>query len=272
MTFFSDRLIYQLENNLKKNPASKSFAVLAQIYYEQDRYKKAKELCLEGLKYHPSHSSALLLLGQIYMDEKNNKKALKYLNRARIVVPSNPKVYEKLIQLYTRQNQLELTIETYKIFLILQPDNQMAIDMLSYLQGFIPSKRVSFNLLHSIFEKENISESLKENRDSLKKESSQEDLKELKGLEDKEVRSEDLEDFTESESLKKESSQESLEDIEVLKDSSLKQENLLLEKKTQTDETSLSLKLSEKRRVQKKIVKLNQMLAGIENYIQKKGI
>ena len=87
MNFFSDRLIKKLEKELKDQTSSKCFSVLAQIYYEQGDAKKAEKLCLDGLKYHPSHIPALLLLVEIYMSLEKNSQAVLYLNRAKVISP-----------------------------------------------------------------------------------------------------------------------------------------------------------------------------------------
>ena len=140
MSFFSDGLIKKLEKELKTQASSKCFSVLAQIYYEQGDYKRAEKLCLDGLKYHPSHLSAFLLLTDIYISLDKNHQAFQYLNRAKIISPEHPKIYEKLARLYTRQNKMEESIEAYKTLLMLRPDHPVALDMLSYLEPFISSK------------------------------------------------------------------------------------------------------------------------------------
>ena len=140
MSFFSDGLIKKLEKELKTQASSKRFSVLAQIYYEQGDYKRAEKLCLDGLKYHPSHLSAFLLLVDIYISLDKNDQAFQYLNRAKIISPEHPKIYEKLARLYTRQNKMEESIEAYKTLLMLRPDHPVALDMLSYLEPFASSK------------------------------------------------------------------------------------------------------------------------------------
>lgn len=140
MTLFSDKFIKSLEKELKAQPDSKCFSVLAQVYYEQGDYKKAEQLCLDGLKYHPSHLPALLILAEVYMSLEQKDQAGLYLNRAKRIAPNQPKIYEKLARLYTKQNLLEQTIEAYKTLLVLRPDHQVALDMLSYLEPFAPSK------------------------------------------------------------------------------------------------------------------------------------
>lgn len=136
MSFFSDKLIKNLEKELKAKPSSKCFSVLAQIHYGQGDFKKAEKLCLDGLKYHPSHIPALLLLAEIYISLEKKDQASSYLNLAQVLAPDHPKIYEKLARLYTKQNQLEKTIEAYKTLLVLMPEHPTALDMLSYLEPF----------------------------------------------------------------------------------------------------------------------------------------
>ena len=310
MSFFSDGLIKKLEKELKAQASSRCFSVLAQIYYEQGDYKRAEKLCLDGLKYHPSHLSAFLLLADIYMSLDKNDKASQYLNRAKIISPEHPKIYEKLARLYTRQNKMEESIEAYKTLLILRPDHPVALDMLSYLEPFVSSKEVEVSTLttnQNLDPKEEVvSVDLEEKAELKEKVDILEELEKIEqsiflDLTKKNTLSDDLEkENDEGSSLDNKKKQLSLEKASISKketdsivgksfgietpksnptqsfkpkiadpkNSMLDIETLLRKesKKSQKSETTEENKTKLKKQ---KVLKLNQMLVQVENYIQK---
>lgn len=232
MAFLTDALIKKLERELKTQASSQCFSVLAQMYYEKGDYKKAEKLCLEGLKHHPSHLSAFLLLTDIYLFLDKKDQAFEYLNKAKALSPQHPKIYEKLAQLYTKQNKLEESVEAYKTLLVLRPDHLMASDMLSYLEKFISQEEVSVK-----------SEPLKE--DQSLSQASEEVSIDIK-TEEKEVQLNKLDPIEALESLDDSISREITQKI--------KSEERL-EKKAEDKE--------------KKLTRLHQMLSQVENHIQK---
>lgn len=134
MSLYKEGLLKELEENLKKHPDSKSFSTLAQIYYDRGDKSKAKSLCLEGLKRCPSHLPAYLLLAEIEIKEGQIDTAIQYLNKAKEIQPKHPGIYEKLAQVYTSQGKVEEVLQAYKTLAMLQPNNQMALDHISYLE------------------------------------------------------------------------------------------------------------------------------------------
>jgi len=255
MSFFSDRLIKNLEKELKAKPSSKCFSVLAQIHYGQGDFKKAEELCLDGLKYHPSHIPALLLLAEIYISLEKRDQASSYLNRAQILAPDHLKIYEKLAILYTKQNQLEKTIEAYKTLLVLMPDHPTALNMLSYLEPFAGSKKPPAG-------EENLLEKKTASKEGGVSVDAEEKLHSKKTVGEKT----DSKDKTISFDLVPKSS---------LKELSFGKARSATETASGLEEPSGRVKdksLKQSRLKKQKLLKLNQMLARVENYIEKSGI
>lgn len=142
MAFYSAEFIKTLQKELQNKPRSKSFSTLAHVYYTEGEIAKAKSLCLEGLKYHPSYCAPHLLLADIYFTEKDFDQALKALNQAQALQPNNAKIYEKRAHIYTKQGLIEESLRAYKMLLVVRPDHQVALDYVSYLEKIVRPKAV----------------------------------------------------------------------------------------------------------------------------------
>ena len=134
MSLYNPALIKKLEEELKKDPGSKSFCALAQIYHAEGKSDKAEQLCLKGLKLHPRHSSAYVLLAEIYKNQKKDDQALKCLNHAKKLNPDNPNNYKNLAEIYRRQNNMEQTLSAYKILAFLKPTDKTARSAIPLLE------------------------------------------------------------------------------------------------------------------------------------------
>lgn len=122
---------------MKKEPGSRSFCSLAQIYYSQGELEKAEKLCLEGLIYNPSYSQAYVILAEIYRDQDYMEKAIKCLTRAKEFNPENPNIYKNLGEIYRKQNDLKKTLQAYKMVLFLKPEDKTAISTVQHLEKII---------------------------------------------------------------------------------------------------------------------------------------
>ena len=134
MALYNPALTKKLEDDLKKDPRSKSFCVLAQIYYSGGELDKAEQLCLKGLKSHPQYSPAYVLLAEIYKSQKQDDKALKCLNQAKELNPDNSNIYKNLAEIYSRQNNLEQTLNAYKMLAFFKPTDKTALSVIPLLE------------------------------------------------------------------------------------------------------------------------------------------
>ena len=137
MDLYSPQLIKKLEEEITKNPQSKSFSSLAHIYYKTGEIEKAKELCLQGLKHHPSHSQALILLAEIHYKKNQWDEAVQLLNQAKELNPDNPHIYKNLAQIYKKQNQPEKTLLAYKMLVFLSPNDSTAVASVQHLEKIL---------------------------------------------------------------------------------------------------------------------------------------
>jgi len=146
MALYNPLLIKKLKEHIQKNPKSKSFCTLAQMYFSMGDLEKAEELCDQGLKHHPSFSQAYVILGQIYKSQDKLEKAIQFFNKAKALNPDNPHVYKNLVEIYKLQNNLEKTLEAYKMINALLPEDQTAVSHIQHLEKLINSSDVAKNL------------------------------------------------------------------------------------------------------------------------------
>ncbi|MCZ0932238.1 MAG: tetratricopeptide repeat protein [Oligoflexia bacterium] len=137
MALYSPHLIKKLEEDLKKDPSSKSFCALAHIYHKQGDIQKAKLLCFQGLSHHPAYSQAIILLADIYYKENQLSEAVKLLSRAKELSPDNPHIYKNLAQIYKKQNQPEKTLKAYKMLAFLSPNDSTAVMSVQHLEKIL---------------------------------------------------------------------------------------------------------------------------------------
>ena len=137
MAYYSPRLIKKLEDELKKDPQTKSFCALAQIYYKQGDIQKAKSLCLQGLKRHPFYSQAYVLLAEIHYKEELFSESIQLLNKAKELNPDNSNIYKTLAQIYKKQKQPEQALKAYKMLAFLNPHDLIAISSVQHLEKIL---------------------------------------------------------------------------------------------------------------------------------------
>ena len=70
-----EKTIEYIESRLRDNPKSLHFARLADYYIKQQRIEDAIELCLEGMKHHPSYVTGSFVLAKAYMAQGEQEKA-----------------------------------------------------------------------------------------------------------------------------------------------------------------------------------------------------
>lgn len=146
MDLFNPLLIKNLEEILKKDPTSKSFCSLAQIYCSQSEFKKAEQLCLKGLTHNPSYSQGYVILGEVYKAQGDIEKAIKVLNKAKEFNPDNPNIYKNLAEIYKTKKDLEKTLDSYKMLSFLKPEDKTASAAIPHLETILGHQLVKENL------------------------------------------------------------------------------------------------------------------------------
>lgn len=72
----------QLEHAFATDPTSDAYRPLAEAYLSMGRYMEAMVVCKKGVKAHPGSSSARVLLARVYAEQGKDKKALEELQGA----------------------------------------------------------------------------------------------------------------------------------------------------------------------------------------------
>jgi tetratricopeptide (TPR) repeat protein len=77
------------------------FPVLADIYFDQDDFRRARKVCDIGLKHHENDSAGLFILAQIEKAEGNLKEAEKLLERVLLYTHDHLAAAEMLCEIQT---------------------------------------------------------------------------------------------------------------------------------------------------------------------------
>ena len=146
MDLFNPFLVKTYQNILEKDPTSKVFCPLAQIYRLKKDLKTARQVCLQGITYNPSYSAGYITLAQICGEGDHTEEALTALNKARELSPDNPKIYQIFGELYQKKKDIEKTLWAFKMVLFLRPWDQTARKIVQQLEKTLFKKKPS---LHS---------------------------------------------------------------------------------------------------------------------------
>lgn len=140
MDLFNPSLIKKYERILKKNPYSKCFCPLAQIYRSRKELKKAQAICERGMKNNPSYLAGFIVQSQIYKDQKQFEKALNTLDRAKAISPDNVQMHQLYGEIYMEQGNIVETLNAYKVVLSYNPDNSFAQKVVSQLEDALSNQ------------------------------------------------------------------------------------------------------------------------------------
>lgn len=86
---FSPSELAQLEHAFAADPSSDAYRPLAEAYLALGRYMEAMVVCKKGVKAHPETAAARVLLARVYADQGKDKKALEELQGALQVSPTD---------------------------------------------------------------------------------------------------------------------------------------------------------------------------------------
>src|SRR5688572_17104233 len=78
-----------LEHAFAADPTSDAYRPLAEAYLAMGRYMEAMVVCKKGVKAHPNESGARVLLARVYADQGKDRKALEELAAALQVAPDD---------------------------------------------------------------------------------------------------------------------------------------------------------------------------------------
>jgi tetratricopeptide (TPR) repeat protein len=120
---------------LKKTPDSQVFAPLAEAYRENGEIELAERVCKEGLRRHPNHTSAWVILGKILKEKKNWEESVKALTQALNLSGSNILAHQLLGEVYLEKRDTSMAIKSFKMVLLLNPHHAKVKKILERIES-----------------------------------------------------------------------------------------------------------------------------------------
>ena len=124
----------------KKNPKSKVFVLLSELYRKKGEQKKALHLCQKGLEFHPQLSAGYIAQALVLLDMDKQERASQALEKATQISPENILAYKLLGQCYLKLNKPLKTLSAYKMLLFLDPNNKIAQNIVKKLEPITASQ------------------------------------------------------------------------------------------------------------------------------------
>lgn len=120
---------------MAKNPVSRVFAALAELYRREGMLDEAIKLCLDGLTAHPSYMSGRVALGRAYFDKGMFKEARKELEKVVSVTPDNLVANKVLGDIHIKEGDFENARTCFKRVINISPDDEKVAEKLKTLEG-----------------------------------------------------------------------------------------------------------------------------------------
>ncbi len=135
MATYSKEIIEKYRGVLKKTPDSQVFAPLADAYRENGEYELAEKVCKEGLRRHPAHTSAWIILAKILKERENWDEAIKALNQALKLAGGNILAHQMMGEMFLEKRDTANALKSFKMVMLLNPHNQKVKKILERLES-----------------------------------------------------------------------------------------------------------------------------------------
>ena len=119
----------------KRNPNSRLFAPLADLYRRAGNTDKALSICQKGIRLFPKWALGYVTLAMIWLDLHKQNLARQALETAIQLAPENLLAHKLLGQIWIQQKNSTKTLETYQMILCLDPEDKKAQRIVQKLQG-----------------------------------------------------------------------------------------------------------------------------------------
>lgn len=120
--------------SLEKNPRSRAFIPLSEIYRKLGRLEDAVGVCREGLTHYPENSVALVVLGRLFVEQEKWEEAEGVLEKAVALSPENLAGYRELVTVYQATGSHGSEREALKVLLNLNPNDEDARSRLAIVE------------------------------------------------------------------------------------------------------------------------------------------
>jgi predicted Zn-dependent protease len=104
----------ELQRRVRRDPASISFAALAEEYRRAGLVHEAIETCRAGLQRHPMYLSARVTLGRSLMEIGEYDAAVEELEHVLVAAPENLAAIRALAEIHRRRGEMSESSESYQ--------------------------------------------------------------------------------------------------------------------------------------------------------------
>lgn len=133
-------LIQKYSEVLQKEPTSKVFAPLAEIYRTLGLFDKAILTLSLGLKANPHYLPGILTLCECYLDRNNDELAFSLLEKALPENRDNIKLLRLHAKVARKLQKMELALNSYKTLLFINPRDEIAGKEVLEIEAIISDK------------------------------------------------------------------------------------------------------------------------------------
>ena len=121
MNVIESSRIEELRRRVQRDPASVSFAALAEEYRRLGRFGDAIDTCRAGLQRHPFYQSARVTLGRALIEIGEFDSAAYELEQVLRAAPENLAAIRALAEIHRRREELPESFESYTAVAASQP-------------------------------------------------------------------------------------------------------------------------------------------------------
>ncbi|MDA8089802.1 MAG: hypothetical protein M0Z61_06230 [Nitrospiraceae bacterium] len=133
----------RLKEKIRKDPNSRLFISLADLYRKEGMIGEAVQVLTDGLERQPDYMSARVALGKIYLEENKPEKALSEFSLVAKAIPDNLFAQKKLAEIYMMMDEREKARTAFEMVVRLNPLDIEAEETLKRLKGGLPSEEIS---------------------------------------------------------------------------------------------------------------------------------
>lgn len=123
--------IEALSKKLAKDPASRLFLPLAEKYRDAGFLDEAISVLQDGLKQHPTYTSAIFSLGRALHEKGDIDSALAKFQEVVKSAPDNLLAHKKMAEIRLKKNHIPEALESLRMVLILNPRDEEAQELVN---------------------------------------------------------------------------------------------------------------------------------------------
>ena len=126
--------IEKLKERVDKDPNSKLFVPLAEEYRKEGMLDEAISVLMGGIERQPGYMSARVSLGKIFLEKGMTNEARGEFENVIKSIPDNLYAHKKLAEIYRDMGRKDLSVQSYRTVLKLNPLDEDALSNLRDLE------------------------------------------------------------------------------------------------------------------------------------------